>query len=192
MTWTETIEKYLREGRTVSGGKHAKSGQQTQLENVGNQDFAGQTQDTAAARGTLQQFQGPVQQSPFYKALLTSGIEGTSRAYNNARANTRQRAGAAGFGYNQPVAQGADNELGAREATDLAAVPRQAAIAATGPALQSAGMSGQMGLSEGLQGLQANQGAYNMNQRRRTFWDDLQRIGPMAAGAAEGFMGAGG
>lgn len=169
---------------------HAKSGQQKQAETVSSQDFAQQQKLTGQAQGTLGQFEGPVQQSPFYKAMLNTGIESTSQAYDNAAANQKQKANAAGFGYNQPVTQGADNQLRAQEAKSMADVPNQALLSTAPLALQASSQTGQMGMNAGAQGSNLNQQAYNMNRGRGNFYNDLLRVGPMAANFASGMMGA--
>lgn len=174
-----------------------KSGQQKVAEqqtgtSIGNQNADTQQQSnlTGAAQGTLGQFEGPVQNSPFYKSLLTTGIQNTSDAYQNAAANTKARANAAGFGYNQPVAQGADNQLQAQETSALAKVPQTAMAEAAPLSLEAAGQSGQMGMGYGNQALgwgnQAqgwNNAAYGMNRNRSNMWNQLLQTG---AGAAQG------
>lgn len=129
---------------------HSGSGHQERKQ--ATSDFGKQGQLTDTAQGTLSQFEGPVQQSPFYKALLTTGIQDTSDAYQTARSNMRANANAAGFGYNQPVTMGADNQLQAKEASALARVPQDAMIAATAPALTAAGDTAGMGMGYGTQG----------------------------------------
>jgi hypothetical protein len=106
------------------------------------------------AQGTLNQFEGPVQDSPFYKSLLTSGTEATSNAYNAATASERARANAAGINYTQPAEQGAENELRGSEATALGDLPGEAAVAATAPTLTAAGDTAGIGATEGSLGAQ--------------------------------------
>jgi hypothetical protein len=115
-------------------------------------DFGQQGNLTGQSQGTLGQFEGPVNQSPFYKSLLTSGIQDTSNAYQNARSSMRANANAAGFGYAQPATQGADNQLQAQEAFALANVPQQAMLGAAPLSLQAAGQTGNMGMGYGSQG----------------------------------------
>lgn len=62
-------------------------------------------------------------QSPLYKALYSTEAGQMSQAYDNASANTTQRARAAGFGYQQPVAQGAQDELRSRQASAIGRLP---------------------------------------------------------------------
>jgi hypothetical protein len=128
-----------------SGAGHQQRAQATT-------DFGQQGNLTGQSQGTLGQFEGPVNQSPFYKSLLTTGIQDTSNAYQNARSSMRQNANAAGFGYAQPAAQGADNQLQAQEASALASVPQQAMLGAAPLSLQAAGQTGNMGMSAGQQG----------------------------------------
>jgi hypothetical protein len=128
-----------------SGAAHQQRAQATS-------DFGQQKGLTGQAQGTLGQFEGPAQQSPFYKSLLTTGIQSTSDAYQNARSNMRQQANQAGFGYAQPATQGADNQLQAREASDMAKIPMEAELGTAPLSLQAAGQTGQMGMGYGSQG----------------------------------------
>jgi hypothetical protein len=100
------------------------------------------------AQGTLSQFEGPVQDSPFYKALKTAGTESTANAYASAKSNTAARAKSAGFGYQQPVAQGAGEQIGAEEAKAQAQVPGRALMEASGPALSAAGTTAGIGAAQ--------------------------------------------
>lgn len=108
----------------------------------------------ATAQGTLSQFEGPVQNSPFYKALKTAGTESTADAYASAKSNTAARAKAAGFGSQQPIAQGAQDQVGAEEAKAQAQVPGRALVQATGPALTAAGETAGIGASQTGAGVQ--------------------------------------
>lgn len=145
---------------------HSGAGHQQRQQ--ASSDFNAQSGLTKQAQGTLGQFEGPVQQSPFYKALLTQGTEGTSNAYNQARSNMRARANQAGFGYTQPVEQGGENQLDAAEASSLARVPDEAMLEATGPALSAAGQTGQMGMGYGSQGVSLlNPNAQNSNNNNQ-------------------------
>ena len=173
---------------------HGKTGQQKVAEQQTGTDITNQNNDvnqqqqlTGAAQGTLSQFEGPVQNSPFYKALLTSGIEGTSGAYDTARSNMKAQENQAGFGYNQPVAQGADNQLQAQEASDLAKVPNTAMTEAAPLSLSAAGTTANMGMGYGsqAQGWDSaaqgwNNSAYNMNQKRGSLFNTLLQSGMQA------------
>lgn len=195
---------------------HGKSGQQKLAEQQSANSIAQQQADQSqmnnltnaanrtlnTAQGSLGQFEGPVQQSPFYKALLTSGIESTSNAYDQARANTAQRAQMAGFGYSQPITQGADNQLAAREAETQASLPREAMLETApltmraaedtiGIGRDKAGMGqayGQQGLQYGQQADNYNQQAYGMNKQRGSIWNDLLKVGQIGAGVASNFL----
>ena len=170
---------------------HGKSGQQKQAEGTANTDLAQQGQLTGAAQGSLGQFEGPVQQSPFYKAMLNTGIQSTSDAYQNASTNMRQRANAAGFGYNQPVTQGAQGQLDAQEAKSMSEVPEKAMLATAPLSLQAAGQTGQMGMGYGAQGLDALNSAYNMQKGRGGLWNQLFNAGVGAGtGLGEAALGA--
>jgi hypothetical protein len=103
---------------------------------------------TSQAQGSLDQFEGPnVQATPFYKELQTAGVQGTSNEYDNAIEGSRANASGAGFGYSQPVAEGATDALQTQEAGALAQVPAQATVEATQPELaatsQTAGLTSQ-------------------------------------------------
>ena len=169
--------------------KPGKTGQQKQAENVANQDFGTQTADMGAAQGTLSQFEGPVQNSPFYKSLLTTGIQNTSNAYQNAASNQKAQANAAGFGQNQPVAQGANNQLQAQETSALAQVPQTAMTEAAPLSLAAAGQSGQMGESAGSQGLNALNLASQLQLKRQ---GGNPTVGNVFGGGSGGSGGGGG
>jgi hypothetical protein len=148
---------------------------------------------TNTAQGTLSQFEGPVKDSPFYKSLLNTGLESTSAAYDRATSTARSRAKGAGFGYAQPVEQGAEAEIGARGAGALAKVPGEALLQASGPALQAAGTTGNIGTTVGGQGISAlntEAGLYNERQARQSaMWQALAKAGTGVIGS---FTGGGG
>lgn len=184
--WHDGPVACMKQGKTSM--QKTAEGQTTGDIATQNADLAQQKNLTGKAQGTLDQFEGPVQDSPFYKALLTTGIEGTSRAYDTARSNQRARANMSGFGYTQPVAQGGENQLQAQETSDLAKVPRDAALGTAPLALQAAGQTGSMGMGYGNQALgwgkQAqdwNTDAYKMNQARRNYGMDALQGGMQAA-----------
>ena len=76
----------------------------------------GQGQQQAGASGIEQTLADPTS-TPLYKALYSTGQQQLSDAYQGAAANTAERAQQAGFGYSQPVAQGAQDQLAAQEAS---------------------------------------------------------------------------
>ena len=61
--------------------------------------------------------------SSLYKSLYGTEAGQMSQAYDTAAANTAARGRAAGFGYEQPVAQGAQSELRGREASAIGQLP---------------------------------------------------------------------
>lgn len=124
----------------------------------------------------LNSFLGPdATKTPFYHTLLTTGLESTGRAYEGARAATRLRARASGFGYEQPLEQGSEDQLGAAEASDMSRVPREALSEAIQPGLQASAIktsqAGQYNgapyenVNAGL--LTGQQGAFQYAQNRR-------------------------
>jgi hypothetical protein len=187
-----------------------KTGQQKVAENqVGvaggqqNNDISTQNNFTQAqiradeqAQSGLTQFEGPVQQSPFYKALWNTGISSTSKAYDNADTAMRQRAQQAGFGYNQPITQAGDNQLRAQEASDLGSLPDRALTAAAPLDLQASGQTaglagqeagtaatyGNQSLGYGNELLNANSQAAALQARRQaqqqSLWQSIAGLTP--------------
>lgn len=139
---------------------------------------------TGTAQGTLSQFEGPVEQSPFYKALLTTGTEAVSDSYNNAASNVRARANQAGFGYNQPVENGAEAGVRTAQAKAQSQVPTTALTAASDAAMRAAGTTGNMGLAYGNQGKGYYDSAAQQDQRRQSMWNSLLQTGGQVAGMA--------
>jgi hypothetical protein len=170
---------------------HGKSGQQKVAENQTGYALGQQKYLSDKSQGTLNQFEGPVQDSPFYKALTTTGIENTSRAYDRAKSGMRERANMSGFGYNQPVEQGGENQLASQEASSLAEVPRDAMLSVAPLALGAAGQTGNAALEFGRQGMDANQMAYGMNKQRGSIWDDLFKVGALTSKFVAPFIGGG-
>lgn len=81
-----------------------------------------------------------VTQTPFYKSLVKQGISSTANAYQNAQSNLLQKANSSGFGYQQPIVQGANAGLQSEEAKAMANVPVSATINATQAGLQASGI----------------------------------------------------
>ena len=164
--------------------KPKRSPVEQQGQDISKQDRTAQQGDYNSARSTTSQFSGPIDQSPFYKALYRTGTEGTSEAYNNARSNMRQRASAAGYGSQQPVEQGAETQLDVKEGQDLAKVGPNSLVAATQPALESAQISSGMGTAEGSQGASywnstiplEQQYQTQLAQRNQAMWNALAQI----------------
>lgn len=134
-----------------------------------------------ANESTLGQFRGPVNQSPFYKSLLTTGTEATSNAYDSARANARARANMAGFNSTQPAEQGAESEMAGREAAALSEVPTKALSEAVQPELAAANLTAGEASSLGNQGLGYFTGGVvplevQNQQANQGFWNSLANI----------------
>lgn len=169
----------------VSGGKPGGGG----LVNQGaSQSAADQQQEnslTGTAQGSLSQFEGPVQNSPFYKALVSQGTEGISAAYNNARSNVADKAKMAGFGYSSPAGQGGNAQLQAQQASSQAELPRNAMTEAAPMALQAAGETAGMGTAYGNQGANYYGSAAGLEGKRigasQGMYGSLMNIGAQLA-----------
>ncbi len=159
---------------------HSGSGNQQRQQ--ATSDFGQQGNLTSTAQGTNSQFEGPVQNSPFYKSLLTTGIQNTSDAYQTAKTNMAQKANASGFGYSSPVATGANNQLDAQETSALAQVPQTAMTQAAPLSLEASNQTGQMGMGYGSQGASL----LNANANKTPFWQSLLQSGMQSAGQAAG------
>lgn len=161
-----------------SGAGHQQRAQATS-------DFGQQGNLTKQAQGTLSQFEGPVQNSPFYKALLSTGIQDTSDAYQTAQSNLQAKANNAGFGYSSPTSTGANSQLQGQETSALAQVPQTAMLEATQPALTAAGDTAGMGMGYGSQG----SGLLNQNAANTTglYKQLLQTAGQAAQGAGAAY-----
>lgn len=107
----------------------------------------GAGQEQAGVQGEQSFLQDPYS-SPFTKALMTTGRENLSNAYQNAASGVAQRARAAGFGYQQPATQGAQAGLQSQEAQAAAQIPMQSAIEAAPIVQQGYGDIAKEGLGE--------------------------------------------
>jgi hypothetical protein len=168
----------------------APSTQMNQLNTNASTNAKQQTANEGAAAGTLGQFEGPTTSSPYYKSLLATGTDATTNAYNNAKATSAARANAAGFGDNQPVTQGANNEINAQESASLARLPMQAEQATAPLQLEAANTSATMAGNEanasntasGTSGQLSNQ----YQQMQQAFQNSLLQAG---LGVATGPLG---
>lgn len=136
-----------RRHQTPSRSPMIKSGQ-----SISAQDRAGQAQDYGTAQGTYGQFEGPVNQSPFYKALLTSGTDAAATQGANAKSAARARGKAAGFGYAQPAENVAEAGIDASTAATEAALPARTAAVAAPLSLEAAKGTESMGTALGQEG----------------------------------------
>jgi hypothetical protein len=130
-----------------------KQGYQASVEDRAKQDkaTAAQNETLGQVSGDLGYYTGDPSKSPLYRTLVTTGVEGTNRAYNDAKASTTLRAKIAGFGNTSGVAKGADRELEAERGADLARVPREALSTAVDRQMQAEGMKLAVGSQQGGQ-----------------------------------------
>jgi len=174
--------------------KPSRSPLEGQANATSQQDQASATANENTAQGTLSQFEGPVQDSPYYKALVSSGEDATSQAYQNAEEATRANANQAGFGYEQPVTQGAESAVQAQEASQLGQLPTQAMEAAAPLSMQAAGQTAGIGESQGQQGLgyfgDATSLEEQYQQMNQSFLNQLEGAG--LGGLAGGISGEAG
>jgi len=142
---------------------------------ISGQERRARDTELAKADPTLNYYSGPPDQSPLYKSLSRIGTENTSRRYDDAMAATRMRANAAGFGYQQPVEQGAERELEAERAGALSRVPSEALLAATQPGLQAAQIRTGRGYAySGAPYFGYGANLYNQQQQRNAnLWNKL-------------------
>lgn len=161
--------------------KPGRSPQETNVQNIASQNRAGQAAYYGTAQGTDSQFEGPVQDSPYYKSLVATGTDATSNAYQNAQAGSIAGAEQAGFGQNSPIGQAASREQTGQEATALAQVPTQAMNAAAPLSLQAAGQTANMGTQLGNEGVQYQQQGTSLeeqyDQMNQGFWNNLEQAG---------------
>lgn len=184
------LPSLLGAGAGIAGlfGKKKKKKKKQSLEDL-IAEFAKQEQAKrdAAVEETLpslRQYFGPVKESPFYRSLLTTGLESTSKAYDQANVAVRRKAQLAGYGYEQPATQGSEQAVEAERARELAAVPREALVQATDPQFRAIGLrTGQAGLFDplGAFGLQANL-EEGRRRRRSSLWSALANLGGTVAG----------
>lgn len=152
------------------------------------QDAAKGSANQDTAQGTLSQFEGPVQSSPYYKSLLTNGTEATSSAYNNVAANAKTAANKAGFNYTQPAATGAETEVQGQEAAALGSLPTKAAEAAAPLSVQAAQDTAGIGASQQATGLGYETGVAaplenTYQNSQQNFWKSLSSIPGTVTGA---------
>lgn len=96
--------------------------------------------DVTGQENDLSFYTGDPTKSPLTKSYINSATTSVNSAYNNAAANTKQSANAAGFGYAQPVTQGANAEVEGQRASTLAAVPQEALMRTVDANQRAAGL----------------------------------------------------
>jgi hypothetical protein len=123
MNWTETIERYIREGRTVSGGKGKDVANDQRQQELDMQQKANATQSALLAqmnKAYSPYLSGKIGFDPALKASMTSQfLNNNSSTFNSAGQQVREALGARGSGTGQnPVggdyARGLSSLLGAR------------------------------------------------------------------------------
>lgn len=156
----------------------------------------------------------PNGETRFQHALKVTGLESTNRAYEAGETSQRQKANMAGFGYTSPTAVGSDEALENEKDRELARVPVQAKIDATGPEFTAIGLTNQQasqyqgapyfGAAAGAESNRLNDSTklyMDEQQRRAGLWKALSKVGlmgasfipgvgPVAAGALQGMSGA--
>ena len=127
------------------------------------------------------QFNGPVQQTPYYKSLLQSGTQSTNQAYDNSARNLKQSMEGAGVGGSSGAAAGNNAAVGAQRASALGTVGTQAVQGATqmqqqanAQQLQQAGMYSGAGLGYYSGG---NQAELQRLQQQGSLWNGLLQAG---------------
>lgn len=127
------------------------------------------------------QFNGPVQNTPYYKSLLQAGTQSTNTAYDNASRNMKTSMEGAGVGGSSGAVQGNNAALGAQRAGSLGQVQQGAIQGATNTqlqanqqSLQEAGMYSGAGLGY-YSG--ANQDEQNQLAQQSSMWNGLLQAG---------------
>ena len=106
------------QGQTM--GYDQSTQQQNKANNLGDQVTANNSQ-----------FNGPVQNTPYYKSLLQSGTQTTNQAYDNSARNLKQSMEGAGVGGASGAVQGNTAAVGAQRAASLGTVGTSAIQGAT-------------------------------------------------------------
>lgn len=171
--------------------KPKQSPEEGQALKLSEQQRAGQSTAYSNVNATDANLTGPTTSTPFYKSLLATSTDATTNAYDSAKSASRARANAAGFGNSQPITQGGQSEIEAREAGALSRLPAQAMEATVPLQLEASGQQLSEGGTLGTEGQQSFETAANLNnayqQRRQGFIDNLIGTSKQAAaGAAAG------
>ena len=161
-----------------------------QAENISTQQRTAGQGNIDAASGTVSQFESNPTANPLYKALYSTEAGQMSKAYDMASANQTARARQAGFGYQQPVAQGAEGELRGQEASSIGQLPGQVEQQVAPQVLQGAQIQGGLGTSELQAGNQMyTGGVVPLDQQYQNY--RLNYKNPVTQGLAAGLNAAG-
>lgn len=194
----ETIDITYRDNSNYHGIVHKMKPHRSPLQ---SNDMASSATEQAsaaanqtAAQATDSQFEGPVQDSPYYKSMVASTADSTSDAYQNAQANSAQSANQAGFGQSSPIGQAASREVVGQEAKAQAQIPAQAMEATAPLALQAAGQTATIGANQNQTGLGYSQAAGPLEEeydkRDQEFQNRLWSIGSgVLTGGLSGLTG---
>jgi hypothetical protein len=167
------------------------------------QQNTGQSNINAGLNTTDQAVSNPTG-SPLYKALYNTEVGQMSKAYDSASANTTAQARQAGFGYQQPVAQGAQDQLRGQEASAIGQLPGQVASQSVPLEMQAGQQQTQAGISELGQGnslygqaalgpLEQQYQQYSQNYQplwQRALAGGIKGFLPGGSGALQGALGA--
>lgn len=173
--------------------KPGRSALESQNQNISAQNRNAQTNAYNNVNSTDSQFSGPVQDTPYYKSLVATGTDATSKAYQNAQANSISQANEAGFGTTSPIGQAASREETGQEAGALAEIPAKAAAATAPLQLEASGQQLSEGGTLGNEALGYQGEATNLEEQyakqQQDFWNTL--LGAGEAGAGMGLKAAG-
>jgi len=121
----ETGRVLKRESYAYSGpwmlAKKKKKGIGERAEAISAQERAARDLELGKSEPSLSFFErsGSDEMSPLQQSLLRLKQRGITGAYRGEKAATRARGAMAGYGYEQPIFQGAEEEVGAQEASEL-------------------------------------------------------------------------
>lgn len=148
------------------GSKKSKAQKMAEKNSV--EDRASRDREMSHGDATYRQYEGPVEESPFYKNLKRTKLESTSRAYEQGFRSQRAKANMAGFGYEQPAVIGSDTALTAEEAAELAQAAPEAFLEASDRQMDVAGRrDARAGMYSGDSMQYFNQDARMEEDRRR-------------------------
>jgi len=120
-------EDYLYDGPVDAMKKKPPSPMIGQASSISGQERGTGQQNINTGVGLEQGAVTSPTQSPLYKAMYNTEAGQMSKAYDTAASNTAAKARQAGFGYQQPVAQGAQDQLRSQQASQIGQLPGEVA-----------------------------------------------------------------
>lgn len=127
------------------------------------------------------QYNGPLNQTPFYQAMLKQGTQSTNAAYDNAGRNLKMSMESAGVGGSSGAAQGNNAAMGAQRASALSQVPTQATLSTAGMQQQANSQQAMLAAMYSGAGLGyyggANTDEQNALARQSSMWNGLLQAG---------------